>query len=163
MVKRISRAGGLAVLVTAAVFLLMSATAGAQDDEPMDHSQFPQLAGPFESGPEVTAACLQCHSDVGEDVMGTVHWTWEYESDVTGETYGKRNVINNYCVSVAPIQRAALHQLPHRLRLGGRRVRLHRRRKHRLPGVPRHHRLLREVPHRGRPPGVRRHRRVRGP
>jgi len=76
--------------------------AGAQDGETLDHSQFPQLEGPFEDGPAVTRVCLQCHADVGQDILGTVHWTWEYDSEVTGETYGKRNVINNFCVSMAP-------------------------------------------------------------
>jgi len=90
------------MLIAGIIVLAFGLNATAQEDGTMDHSQFPQLQGPFETGPEVTQTCLQCHSSVGQDILGTVHWTWEYDSEVTGETYGKRTVINNYCVSMAP-------------------------------------------------------------
>jgi octaheme c-type cytochrome (tetrathionate reductase family) len=92
------------LLVLLALSLATGTTVFAQDDsgDGVDHSAFPQLEGPFASAPEVTAACLTCHAETGEEVMGTTHWTWEYESAATGETLGKRNVINNYCVSVTP-------------------------------------------------------------
>ncbi|NDJ36425.1 MAG: hypothetical protein GYB64_17365 [Chloroflexi bacterium] len=64
------------------------------------HAQLDVLEGPFESGPEVTAACLSCHEGAAEQIMATSHWTWEYEHPVLEETVGKVNVINNYCVSV---------------------------------------------------------------
>lgn len=106
----------LAAGVILAVFTLMaaaqvltsgSATASARGlqqteptDEPwMDHSLFPQLAGPFETGPDVTAACITCHLVSAEEVMATTHWTWQYEDPETGEQLGKYNVVNNYCIN----------------------------------------------------------------
>lgn len=74
----------------------------AQDTagEGVDHSAFGQLQGPFETGPEVTAACLSCHVTAAQEVMATTHWTWEYENLDTGELLGKQHVVNNFCVSV---------------------------------------------------------------
>lgn len=66
----------------------------------IDHSLFPQLAGPFAQPQEVTAACLTCHAAAATEVMGTVHWTWEYTDPNTGQELGKNNVINNYCVAM---------------------------------------------------------------
>ena len=40
-----------------------------------DHSAI--IQGPFETGPDVTRACLECHEDAAQEVMGTAHWTWE--------------------------------------------------------------------------------------
>lgn len=55
---------------------------------------------PFENGPAVTAACLECHNEAANQIMDTVHWTWEMEDPNTGEMVGKQNVVNNYCVAV---------------------------------------------------------------
>lgn len=70
------------------------------DPTPQDHAGFEALEGPFETGPEVTAACLICHTDAAEQLQHTTHWTWEFEDPTTGDMLGKRNVINNFCVSV---------------------------------------------------------------
>lgn len=40
----------------------------------VDHSQL--IAGPFEDGPAVTRACLECHPNAAREVMQTGHWTW---------------------------------------------------------------------------------------
>ncbi len=67
-----------------------------------DHSAL--LTGPYESGSDVTAACLECHEEAAFDVMKTVHWTWESEPvEVPGHdglvtTIGKKNQINNFCI-----------------------------------------------------------------
>ena len=37
------------------------------------------MEGPFETGQEVTQACLACHEDAAFQVMQTAHWTWESE------------------------------------------------------------------------------------
>jgi octaheme c-type cytochrome (tetrathionate reductase family) len=67
-----------------------------------DHSEFEELKGPFASGPEVTAACLECHSNAADQLQMTKHWTWRFENPMTGqELLGKRNVVNNFCVSTA--------------------------------------------------------------
>ncbi len=65
-----------------------------------DHSQFPSLQGPFENATDVTKACLQCHNEADDQVMHTIHWTWEYKDPVSGETLGKKHDINNFCISI---------------------------------------------------------------
>jgi len=68
-----------------------------------DHTEL--MTGPYETGQDVTAACLECHEDAAEQVMGTVHWTWQAPpvdvawSDEPVST-GKANVFNNFCLSV---------------------------------------------------------------
>jgi len=66
-----------------------------------DHSKFEILKGPFSSGPEVTAACLSCHTEAGNQVMHSIHWSWSYENETTGQTLGKSKVINAFCGNVA--------------------------------------------------------------
>ena len=66
-----------------------------------DHSQ---IKGPFASGPDVTKTCLKCHKNEATDVMKTSHWTWTVDQEVPGKgkiERGKKNVINNFCVSVS--------------------------------------------------------------
>lgn len=66
-----------------------------------DHSKFKELQRPFQSGPEVTKACLTCHTEAAKQVHQTQHWKWEYVNPGTGQTLGKRHVINNFCTSVS--------------------------------------------------------------
>lgn len=68
-----------------------------------DHSSL--LTGPFETGRDVTRACLECHEGEGQEVMRTAHFRWEGEpADLPGRpepvSMGKKNVINNFCISV---------------------------------------------------------------
>jgi len=61
--------------------------------------------GPFEDGPAVTRACLECHEDASHEVMKTAHWRWEGEpSVVPGHDepvrIGKKNTINNFCIGI---------------------------------------------------------------
>jgi len=92
-----SSALAIALLVAG---LAISGIAVADEGDGIDHSLFPQLAGPFEKPQEVTVACLECHADAATDVMATVHWTWEYTDPVTGQELGKNNVVNNYCIAM---------------------------------------------------------------
>ena len=67
-----------------------------------DHSSIVQ--GPFNSGQEVTQACLECHADSADQVMHTTHWTWEGEPVTVPwrdepVTIGKKTQINNFCIS----------------------------------------------------------------
>jgi cytochrome c2 len=39
------------------------------DSSTTDHSKLESLMRDFASGPEVTAACLSCHTEAGEQVM----------------------------------------------------------------------------------------------
>ncbi|WP_373235950.1 tetrathionate reductase family octaheme c-type cytochrome [Cohaesibacter celericrescens] len=66
-----------------------------------DHSKFEILQQDFKSGPEVTKACLTCHTEAADQVHGSIHWKWEYKNPDTGQTLGKRTVINAFCGNVA--------------------------------------------------------------
>ena len=66
-----------------------------------DHSHI--IEGPFETGSDVTRACLECHEEAAYQLMGTSHWTWESEPfEVPWRdspvTIGKKNQINNFCI-----------------------------------------------------------------
>jgi octaheme c-type cytochrome (tetrathionate reductase family) len=59
----------------------------------------------FKTGQEVTAACLNCHREAGEQVIHTAHWRWESEPVmVAGRdqpiTTGKKNTLNNFCLGI---------------------------------------------------------------
>lgn len=69
-----------------------------------DHTKFKALQADFESGPEVTKACLECHTEAAKQIHKTKHWTWEYKNPDTGQVLGKKHVINNFCTSVASNQ-----------------------------------------------------------
>src|SRR5512133_4192123 len=66
-----------------------------------DHSKFKILDQDFASGPEVTKACLSCHTEAAKQIHQTEHWKWEYINPQTKQRLGKKNVINNFCTSVA--------------------------------------------------------------
>ncbi|MBL8130253.1 MAG: tetrathionate reductase family octaheme c-type cytochrome [Anaerolineae bacterium] len=68
-----------------------------------DHSTL--LEGPFESGSDVTRACLECHEDAAEQVSHTSHFTWLSEPVLLEGRdepvqIGKANLINNFCIGV---------------------------------------------------------------
>lgn len=63
------------------------------------------FAGPFETGNDVTLACLNCHEDAAHQVMQTNHWTWQappVEVEWSDElvSTGKANLINNFCIGI---------------------------------------------------------------
>jgi hypothetical protein len=60
-----------------------------------DHRKFKVLKKEFKSGPEVTGACLSCHTEAVQQVHKTIHWTWKCDQ---GEQkgLGKSKVINNF-------------------------------------------------------------------
>jgi hypothetical protein len=61
-----------------------------------DHAKFKQLQQPFTSGPEVTEACLKCHTEAALQFHKTIHWTWKDPSDDSGKT-GKAGItLNNF-------------------------------------------------------------------
>ncbi len=67
-----------------------------------DHGKFDELKVKFESGQEVTRACLQCHTQAAKQIHQTKHWNWEYDNPVTGQRLGKKHVINNFCIAASP-------------------------------------------------------------
>lgn len=69
----------------------------------VDHSEM--IEGPFTDVREVTKKCLECHEEVGHDILKTNHWNWggipngvEGMEKVT-KIYGKVNMLNNFCIS----------------------------------------------------------------
>lgn len=99
------RLRSVAALVCSAAFFLVGA-ALAQDAPPVklnttaDHTKFKELRGPFKSGPEVTKACLACHTEAARQVHRTKHWTWEFLNPESKQKLGKKNVLNNFCISI---------------------------------------------------------------
>ncbi len=81
---------GVALLFSSAVF---ASTPTA------DHSKFEELQGDFATGPDVTAACLGCHTEAASQMQKTMHWQWK-DGMPSGEVVGKMNVVNNFCVAV---------------------------------------------------------------
>lgn len=69
----------------------------------VDHSKFAILQQNFETPQEVTKACISCHNNTAKDIMNGNHWNWERVDYIKGKGIvylGKRNAINNYCLSV---------------------------------------------------------------
>ncbi len=69
----------------------------------VDHGDL--LKVPFETGSDVTRACLFCHEDAAHEVTQTVHSTWEsppvlLEGRDEPVTIGKKNSINNFCIGI---------------------------------------------------------------
>lgn len=83
-------------MTLAGVLLTWATTALAT----IDHADF--IKGPLTSGPEVTQKCLECHEDAAMDVMKTSHWSWSAVQTIDGKEVdrGKKNAINNFCVSI---------------------------------------------------------------
>ncbi len=65
-----------------------------------DHSKFKELQAAFKSGPEVTKACLACHTEAAKQVHKTKHWTWEFMNPDNQQKLGKKHVVNNFCTAV---------------------------------------------------------------
>ncbi len=80
--------------------IMLGQSASAQADVQVDHSTLPALQGPFATPQDVTKACLSCHDDSANEIMHTSHWTWEYVNETTGQTVGKKSLVNNFCISV---------------------------------------------------------------
>ena len=70
-----------------------------QREEPWitaDHSRHQALRRDFNSGPEVTEACLSCHNEAAEQFQKTIHWTWVCPADPK-EVMGKNGLtMNNF-------------------------------------------------------------------
>lgn len=65
-----------------------------------DHSKFKELDREFASGPEVTKACLSCHTEAAKQIHLTQHWKWEFVNPDTKQVLGKKHIVNNFCTSV---------------------------------------------------------------
>ena len=96
---------GMFVAAVMASMLLVSAAQAASDPAPdkllrstSDHTKFKALQQEFNSGPEVTKACLSCHTEASKQLHRTQHWKWEYRN-AEGQLLGKKTLINNFCTT----------------------------------------------------------------
>src|SRR3972149_11683989 len=81
--------------------------AGGHAFAAQDHSTL--ITGPFKTGPDVTRACLECHTDQARDFMKTVHWAWRSRQKVEGKgevALGKANAVNNFCIALPSNERS---------------------------------------------------------
>jgi octaheme c-type cytochrome (tetrathionate reductase family) len=72
-----------------------------QDAKVNQHQE--NLTGPFNSPQEVTQACLECHEEVGDEIIASRHWNWAEAPDSVAQgkvNLGKKNIINNFCIAV---------------------------------------------------------------
>jgi octaheme c-type cytochrome (tetrathionate reductase family) len=65
-----------------------------------DHTKFEALKQDFQSGPEVTRACLSCHTEAAQQIQKTIHWRWICPADKEGKLGKAGLVVNNFCMSV---------------------------------------------------------------
>jgi hypothetical protein len=62
-----------------------------------DHTKHKALQQEFNSGPEVTKACLSCHSEAASQFHKTIHWTWRDPATIESKVLGKGGLsINNF-------------------------------------------------------------------
>ena len=97
---------GIAVAVALAIAPLAALAAETAAMTPLpgkattaDHSKFKALEGPFATGPDVTKACLSCHTEAGHQVMDSIHWKWDFVNPTTGQRVGKVRTLNSFCGS----------------------------------------------------------------
>ena len=101
-----------ALIIVVPVMLFASAGDEASSDPwayveptPAHTNHAALMPGPYATGQEVTAACLECHETSAAEMMQTTHWTWESEPVLlpgrTEEvTVGKKNQLNNFCIGI---------------------------------------------------------------
>lgn len=76
-----------------------------------DHSKFEDLKQEFEYAPDVTAACLKCHTEAGKQIHKTFHWNWRTKLP-DGTVMGKgEGAFNTFCVNAvgSEVSCAACH------------------------------------------------------
>ncbi len=65
-----------------------------------DHSKHAALKATFRDGQQITAACLSCHSEAGEQLQTAIHWTWIDPQSDPDSPRGKAGYsLNNFCIS----------------------------------------------------------------
>lgn len=62
-----------------------------------DHSKFDLLKSDFKSGPDVTEACISCHTEASLQFHQTIHWTWMDPNTKDTVKLGKGGLsVNNF-------------------------------------------------------------------
>ncbi|MBT8119199.1 MAG: tetrathionate reductase family octaheme c-type cytochrome [Gammaproteobacteria bacterium] len=79
------------------LFVLLSGSAYATTTA--DHTKFKQLQVHFNSGPDVTRTCIKCHTEAAKQIHKTKHWTWEFLNPQNKQRLGKKNIVNNFCIT----------------------------------------------------------------
>src|SRR5450759_3530618 len=90
----------VAIFFAAATPAAVAPAAAKLPKSTADHSKFKELDREFASGPEVTKACLTCHTEAAKQIHQTQHWTWEFVNPDTKQLLGKKHIVNNFCTSV---------------------------------------------------------------
>ncbi len=85
--------------LTSIGLLLLSICMPLQADTTADHSKYKELDRDFKTAPEVTKACLQCHTEAARQIHKTKHWTWDFLNPENKQRLGKKNVLNNFCIT----------------------------------------------------------------
>lgn len=79
--------------------LLLYTVMPAFADSTADHSKYKELDKTFSSAPEVTKACLTCHTEAAKQIHKTKHWNWEFINPENNQRLGKKNILNNFCIT----------------------------------------------------------------
>lgn len=81
------------------LFLAFTAVPVLAGDSTADHSKYKELDRAFATAPEVTKACLECHTEAAKQIHKTKHWTWEFLNPENKQRLGKKNILNNFCIT----------------------------------------------------------------
>jgi octaheme c-type cytochrome (tetrathionate reductase family) len=81
------------------VMLFVMGMAVAQATMTTDHSKLKELQKNFKTGPQVTKACIKCHTEAAKQIHKTKHWTWEFLNPENEQRLGKKNILNNFCIT----------------------------------------------------------------
>ena len=87
------------IQIGSASFLFALITGLAYATSTADHTKFKELQTHFGSGPEVTKTCIKCHTEAAKQIHKTKHWTWEFLNPENKQRLGKRNIVNNFCIT----------------------------------------------------------------
>lgn len=79
--------------------LMMFSFTSVFADSTADHSKYEELDRTFSSAPEVTKACLKCHTEAAKQIHKTKHWKWEFLNPENNQRLGKKNILNNFCIT----------------------------------------------------------------
>lgn len=83
---------------------VLKARYSKKEKSSVDHSKFPQLKKRFTTPQQVTAECIECHTERHKEVMQSSHWNWEREEYIEGRGIryiGKKNILNNFCIGIS--------------------------------------------------------------
>lgn len=85
--------------IAVCLFMLLAPAPLMANDSTADHSKYKELDRAFATAPEVTKACLECHTEAAKQIHKTKHWTWEFLNPENKQRLGKKNILNNFCIT----------------------------------------------------------------